>query len=147
MLKFEINLKKAEVFEVPRYIQVFLKPLLGKRIVISVEKWRKKRSNSQNAYYWAVVVKSIHNAFTEAGNDVSEKEVHAFLKSEVGKLNKILVLPTGEVRELEGTTTDMSTGDFMEYVEKCVFWAMETLALTIPLPNETTNNTLTNTKE
>lgn len=106
----------------------------GTRIKVTVAKWKKKRSDSANAYYWGVVIAQILKVFVDAGNNMDGLDLHRYLKREVGKLSSYATLPSGEVIEIEGGTKKMSTAEFMDYLEKCRFWALETLELNIDIP-------------
>lgn len=115
-----------------------LRTLSGGYAKITIERRKKTRSLSQNAYYWSVVVPLIHEMFTDAGNSVDEEEVHNFLKDEIGKLTKYVKLPNGEFKQVSGSTAKMGTVEFEEYLEKVRAWAAE-FNLLIPLPNEKLN--------
>lgn len=103
-----------------------LTKLRGKRIVIGLEKESKRRSLPQNKYYHGVVVKILADEF-----GYTKEECHDILKrdflripGENGKPDKI------------GSTRDLDTIGFEEYLEKIRFWAIIEYNITIPLPNE-----------
>ncbi len=115
----------------------------GKQIEVIVRRKKKRRTLSQNAYYFAVVVPLILEEFVNLGNDlqVGNKEhlewIHNMLKERF--------LPPKEVRDADGvmiklppSTKDLSTSEFMEYLEKVCQFAAERLQLAIPQPNEQT---------
>lgn len=106
----------------------------GKDVVVKIERKYKKRSNPQNRFYHGVVVQEVKLGFLNVGYDMKADEVHHFLKQ---KFN-ILQIPGvgGEVIEVPGSTTDMTTVQFMEYVERIAQWAAEYLGVVIPAPNE-----------
>lgn len=113
----------------------------GRQVVISVREVRRRRSNDQNAYYWGVVVQTVLEAFREAGNMVDADDVHLFLKLRVGKLAQVLVTPQGEVIKSLGSTSKLSTTEFMNYIERIRAWAVEVLGVEIPEPGEATQPT------
>ena len=80
------------------------------------------RSNPQNKYYFGVVVDMISE---ETGNE--PEETHELLKLKFLK-------PMGKAN-----TTQLSTQEFKIYLEKIQIWAIQTLNLNIPDPNEETN--------
>lgn len=125
-----------------RRIGEAIRKLDGKRIVVSIEEVKKRRSGQQNRYYWGAVVKLITDAFRDAGNMVNAEEVHDFLKAEVGKLTQVLVSNDGEVFRGPGSTAKLTTTEFSNYIEAVRAWAAEVLDLKIPSPDET--NELTN---
>lgn len=109
---------------------------LGKEIEVSFSQKKKPRSNPQNAYYWGVVIDLICQAMNEAGDLVKPQEVHEFLKHRFLKIQKIDI-ETGELLyEYSRSTTDLSTFEFSEYVERCVQFAAEFLNIEIAMPGE-----------
>jgi len=102
-----------------------LHTLEGKRVELTVEKQKHKRTKNQNAYYWGVVLQLIAE---HTGEDVEALhdalKVHFAPKHVVGNL----VVPSG--------TRYLDTVDFAGYVEKVRRWAAEELNINIPDPNE-----------
>lgn len=106
----------------------------GKDVVIEIERKAKSRSLKQNNYYHGVVVQEVRIGFLNVGYDMKANEVHHFLKQ---KFNIVQVPGVGgEVIEVPGSTTEMTTVQFMEYVERIARWAAEYLGVVIPAPNE-----------
>lgn len=109
--------------------------LEGKRVCVSIKEVKRRRSNNQNAYYFGCVIPSIVAMLREFGNDVDELTVHDYLKQEVGKLSRVIVLPDGEVKRVLGSTKALTTMEFEVYLEKCRAFAAEH-GVQVPLPNE-----------
>jgi hypothetical protein len=86
-------------------------------------------------YYWGVVLKYVHEMFLEYGNDVSSDDCHEFLKEHVGKLFKEIEGPGGEIRTIVRSSTELSTSEWEDYMEKIRAWSAS-VGLQIPLPNE-----------
>ena len=103
--------------------------LAGKKVTIYVEKFKKKRSNEQNSFYWSVPVKMI-SEYTGYTNE----EVHELLKSKFLGIKKIKI--GGDEIERGNTTTNLTTTEYMAYIEDVQRWASETLNLYIPDPSE-----------
>ena len=101
----------------------------GKKVRVTVERFRTRRSDAQNAYYWAVVVPMIGEAI---GEDDKEA-IHDMLKAEHNY--EILVIGDKEIRMPE-STSKLNTAEFAEYVERVRRWAAEWLNLYIPDPQE-----------
>lgn len=98
----------------------------------------KRRSQWQNNYYYGVVVELIRSAMSEEwGELVSKGEVHELLKQQCNWREKVNEA-TGETIKIPHTTTDMTTVEFEEYLERCRRFALEWFNLEIPLPNEQT---------
>jgi hypothetical protein len=108
----------------------------GKRVVISIEEAKRKRSSQQNRYYWGCVVKLITDAFRDAGNMVNSEDTHDFLKAHVGKLSQVFVTAEGEVLRGPGSTAKLTTTEFSNYIEAVRAWAADMLDLKIPSPDE-----------
>jgi len=104
--------------------QSYLHSVEGKRVEVSVEKYRKKRSNDQNRYYWFIM----DLISKETGQDpLSLHEAFKFRFS--GKITfKGLIIPQ--------STKTRDTVEFTNYIENIRSWANEFLGLSIPLPGE-----------
>lgn len=116
-----------------------IRSLDGKQITISVQEHKRKRSNQANAYLWGVVYPAMVAAFREHGNMVDSDDVHTFCKLHVAKLKQVLVTPDGEVLHTVGSTSRLSTAEFMDYVTAVKSWAKEVLGIDISEPNEQLN--------
>lgn len=96
---------------------------------------KNRRSNHQNRYLWGYVYKEMQFRINELGNDFSIDDVHDFCKTEFNK--KEIVGVDGEVIGYKGgSTANMNKEEFSVYLDKIIFFAAETLLITIPLPNE-----------
>ncbi len=107
----------------------------GKRVKVTIGKFKRQRSRRQNAYYWGVVLKYVHEMFLEFGNDVSSDDTHEYLKEHIGKLFKDIEGPGGEIRTIVRSSTELSTSEWEDFMEKIRAWAAS-VGLQIPLPNE-----------
>jgi hypothetical protein len=97
----------------------------------------KKRSNQQNRYYHGCCLPLVKEGLQNIGyrevrtnEDAHEVLKYLFLKKLIPNEE------TGEVIEILGTTTKLSTTEFNEYIERIIQWASEYLNIQIPLPNE-----------
>lgn len=118
----------------PKEILANLSELAGRRVHITVEDCAQTRSDNQNAYYWAAVVKPITDAFNEAGERFDTETVHEILKY---KFLRVVVpdMETGEVRfDYVRSTTSLKTFEFCLYVEDCARYAAENLHIVIEPP-------------
>lgn len=106
----------------------------GKDICITVERKRKKRSLSQNAYYWGVVIPICRKILEEYGNEVDDEETHSFLKEHVGKLTGSVVDGKGR-RAITKSSASLSTAEFEQYIMRVTVWAA-TENVIIPAPND-----------
>ena len=113
----------------------------GKSIQVTFERKKKVRSDSQNAYYWAVVVPTILDALIDlgyefqSGNHEHLNQVHEFLKNRF--LEPIQGADANAVElTLPPSTKRLGTVEFMDYIDNICRWAGESLHLVIPQPGE-----------
>lgn len=98
----------------------------------------KRRSQWQNNYYYGVVVELLRSSLSEEwGEPISKDEMHEILKWQCNWREKVNEA-TGETLRIPHTTTDMTTVEFEEYLERCRRFALDWFNLEIPLPNEQT---------
>lgn len=98
-----------------------------------------KFSDAQRAYYYAVVVTEIKQAYMVAGYLKSLKDIDSELKgmflfyedldSETGEFEKVL-------HSLGNLNTQVSRSMMMDYCERCVIWCVTNLNWAIPFPSE-----------
>ena len=119
-------------FWVTPEVKDYLHTLNGKRVELTVEKLKHPRTNSQNRYYWGVVV---HEIAKHTGHD--PEQVHELLKQ---MFSPKWHYPAGLIGAagIPTSTTRLDTLEFTDYIEKCRLWANEFLGLQIPLPGEVT---------
>lgn len=92
-----------------------LRMFKGKRVDVIVMREKKQRSDAQNRYYWSMVVP----VFSEA-TGYEKEEAHEILKALF--LRQEIALPGGELVERVGSSAELDTAAFHEYVEKCCRW-------------------------
>ncbi len=102
--------------------QSYLHTLDGKRVEVSVEKFRRKRTNDQNAYYWFI----LDLISKETGQDpLSLHEAFKFRFSSKIRLSGLIIPQSTKTKD---------TGEFTTYIEQIREWAREFLNTTIPDP-------------
>lgn len=84
-------------------------------IVIEIKREKKIRSLDQNAYYWGVVLKTIS---IDTGH--TEQELHDILKAYIPKKTIPFTKKDGTVLQIPvpRSTTELSTSEFSEYIER-----------------------------
>jgi len=97
----------------------------GKDCRVTVERKRKQRSMSQNAYYFGVVIPLVQAMLVDYGNDVDPEEVHAFLKEHVGKLVSAVADKDGKRIAIVRSSATLSTVEWEAYMERIKRWAAE----------------------
>jgi hypothetical protein len=113
-------------FDSPIVLRVHLDRLRGRRVAVRIEPARKLRTLPENAYYWGVVLTMIAE---ETGH--TPEEVHH--SEPIEALRRKLSAPLGWIT---GSTTDLSTVEFEDYLTRIRAWAATFLGMFIPLPNE-----------
>lgn len=101
----------------------------------TLQKKTKKRSNEQNASYWLLRVQPVTNWLREQGNQVSEDDVHYWLKVKFLGY-KIIEVNHTQAKVLK-STKDLSTLDFATYMnEIAIYFADKGLLLKDPNQQE-----------
>ncbi len=105
----------------------------GKKVIVTIEKKRKKRSPNQNQYYWGVVIDMVTERLNDLGHQVNATEVHEAMKT---RFSKEMIFVKDQPIIVPQSTTAKSTVEFMEYMDEIKQFAAETLDINIPDPNE-----------
>lgn len=103
------------------------------RVTIRVEKWKAKRSNAQNRYWWGTVVK----LFSEHCGEYPE-DMHEILKVQLlPKQVTVIDADTGEEKEITigRSTSNLNASEFKQLIEKAQHLGA-TLGIYIPDPGE-----------
>lgn len=117
-------------------LQSHVRSFEGQEVQLTISRRTKTRSNTQNAYYWGVVVAMVRDGLQDLwGDHLSLEEAHHLLKFKCNFTERVNE-QTGEVLPVPKTTTELSTAEFEEYTERCRRFAQEWLQVIIPLPNE-----------
>ena len=138
MKKIEINssVKDGVLATNRKYISDVVKTFEGANIIITIEKRKKKRSNNQNAFYFGIVIPIMQDAFKDAwGENYSAIEVHEALKAKYCYKEQINE-STGEILQIPSSTTNLSTIEWEEYIDKIRAFALEWFNTVLPYPNE-----------
>jgi hypothetical protein len=111
-------------------IRAALQSHAGRAVEITIRRWKHTttRSNSQNKYYWGVVLPTIGNHI-----GYTSDEMHEALKW------KFLRKPDSQTWEGVATvrsSKELDTLEFEEYLENVRRFAATDLGVTVPLPNE-----------
>ena len=112
-----------------------IKSFEGKELTITIEKKKNNRSILQNNYYWGVVIPMLREGMKEHGMNVTKEECHELMKHKFC-IKEIVNEKTGEIMKYAGSTTELTTIDFMELVQNIQQFAAEFLAVNIPSPGE-----------
>lgn len=108
----------------------------GKQITIRIERTKKKRSNTQNAYLWGVVIPIVRNCLKEVGHVMSNEQTHELLKLKFLKENILVNEETGETIERIKSSKELSTSQMMDYFAEIREWIFDFFGVMIPNPND-----------
>ncbi len=97
---------------------------------------RKLRTLGQNAYYHAIMVPMVKQGLRDAGYDEikSNADAHEVLKSLFLKKDIVSKQSGDIVTTVPGSTTDLTTVEFKEFMERVAQWSAEFLGVYIPPP-------------
>lgn len=97
---------------------------------ISISKYKRKRTNPENSYYWGVIIEML---FKETGWFSTPDDWHEYLKA---TFNAALFHVDGKEIKVPRSTASLSTVEFEEYLSRIRTWAAMELNISIPEPNE-----------
>lgn len=131
--KHSFTIEISEAGKIPqtaneRFRDVF-RAYSGKKISVQIEKFKKKRSGEQNAYYWSVCIPLIVEK-----TGFSPEEIHEYLITKF--IDKTDIVVGGESIKVNKRTHNLTTVEFMEYISEIQRFASEKLDLFIPDPIE-----------
>jgi hypothetical protein len=106
-------------------IHEFLSSLEGRAVSVTFSRPKSARSLKQNAYLWGVVYESIAEH-----TGMSTEDVHDWCRLEF--LPRRFVTLAGKEKEIRKTTTQLSSREFGEYVDRVTAWAAQELGVTVP---------------
>lgn len=104
---------------------------LNTSVRIEYKPVKSKRSINQNDYYWGVVIPTIANYIGDFNKDTHETLLDIFAPKKE-HANKI----TGEITFKNIRSSEMTTAEFTEYLEKIFIFTETELNLNIPRPSE-----------
>lgn len=133
MSEFILHIKEGQITNA-KAVRKFFNELQDGRHLVKITS-AKKRSLSQNNFYWGVVCELVKDALRDAGyREVKTKDdAHEIMKTLFLK-KRIVNEVTDEVIEVPGSTAGLTTVQFMEYIDEITKWAGEYLGLHIPEP-------------
>ena len=109
-----------------------LRGLRGKHRV-EIVKYRRRRSDRQNRYYWPCFVAPFGHFMREQGENLTDLQCHEILKRMF--LRKTAVnWQTGDAFDFTQSTADLNTHDFNQYLDACAVWLADSLGIIVPDP-------------
>jgi hypothetical protein len=135
MQEFILHIRGGEISNKSKVRSVFTDLKDGKYL-IKIQSI-KKRSLLQNAYWWGCLLPMVKEGLVNAGYDEikSNEDCHEVLKALFLKEN-VVSKKDGNVIEVTGSTTKLTTTQFNELIDCVIKWAAEYLSIQVPYPNE-----------
>jgi NinB protein len=100
----------------------------GTPIKVIVTTAAAKRNGEQNRRYWGYVLKTIAEQAWANGHQFDADVWHEFCARKYGVLEE-MTLPDGEIITRRKSTTDMTVGEFAEYMTKVEAYAAQELGV------------------
>ena len=107
---------------------------LGSGFVEIIIRLAGKRSSPQNRYYWGAMLPIVKDGLKGVGIEMSKEQTHEMLKYKF--IKREFITSDGDILQSIGSTTELSTKEFNEYIESIQIWSAEYLNVNIPDPNE-----------
>ena len=106
------------------------------RYRLTVDKYRRGKSNPQLAYYYGVVLPHFHKAAIDQGWEFADvTELDNYLKSMFAS-KELINRHTGEVLTIPGLKRDMTSTEMAAFTDAIKDYSVEFLGYRIPEPNE-----------
>jgi hypothetical protein len=137
-MKFEIrtNVQDGNLKRNRNLIIDALNHFEGQNIILTIQKQKKTRTSPQNRFYHGVCVAILQQCLKDVGYLMTNEQVHEMLKLKFLKESILVNEETGEYLERIKSTTELSTVDFMEYIQQIQKFAIEYFNTEIPDPNQ-----------
>ena len=113
-----------------------IKNLSDGRVEVKVRRLYKQRSTMQNAYYWGCLLQEFVDGYEDTtGEKITKEQAHQLLKSEFN-YTEMVNQKTGEVKRIAKSTSELTTTEFMDYIEYCIRFIAEWFGRTVAEPGE-----------
>lgn len=120
-----INKGKLILDQPERYL-VHLASLNNRRVELILRKRRSKRSDSQNKYYWGVIIEILANHCGYEADQMHEALKYRFLSDRQEDEKGLIKI---------GSTATLTTDEFIRYTNEIVRWAAG-MSVYIPDPGQ-----------
>lgn len=101
---------------------------------VDYRRYRSRRSDRQNRYYWPCFVHQLAAWMRDNGHDVTDDQAHEVLKHKFLRQARKDVNGNELVYTL--STTQLDTTQFNEYLDNCARWLAEFCGIVVPEPDE-----------
>ena len=107
----------------------------AKEVELVLRKKKKFRSPNQNRFYHGAIIPIVRAALRETGIIMNHDQCHELLKERCNQVEYVNE-KTGQIIQCAGSTRDLSTSGFMDYLVNIKVWAREFLNIETPEPLE-----------
>ena len=99
---------------------------------ITIAKYRRRRTDRQNRFYWPAFVEPFAQFLRDQGEPITNEMAHEMLKLKFLRV----VVPDAKAGDLEcsRSTTTLTTDEFNEYLDRCSQWLNEMFGIVTPEP-------------
>jgi hypothetical protein len=104
------------------------------RYKVTVEKYRKNKSNPQLGWLFACIYPFVLRGLNDLGWEITSLDDVDILCKDKFASKEIVNINSGEIMEIPALKRDMTTTEFSTYVEAIRKWASEDLMINIPDP-------------
>lgn len=107
----------------------------GKRVEITLQRARAKRTTKQNRYLHLLFT-IFRDALNELGNEFTLDDIKDLCKLKFAVVD-VFNANTGEVigQKIQGTS-DMSKSEMIKFIDEIIIWAADYFHIVLPYPNE-----------
>lgn len=98
---------------------------------IDIKKYKKRRTDRQNRYYWPCFVQPFADFLRAQGEPTSDDDAHEMLKMKFLRRSKEV---NGAIVEYTLSTTDLDTQEFNTYLDACAAWLHDYFGIQVPEP-------------
>ena len=111
---------------------------------VELKPWRPRRSNLQNAYWHAVIVKGFFEFLRTQDYSISKPEqAHYLLCAKLLPTETVVNKSTGEVMgDLVRTSSQLTTAEFTDLIDRALIYLADMFGIVLPLPDPDWRNAL-----
>jgi hypothetical protein len=137
-ITFTIEKKEDGTFANTNALNKHLQSLESGRWSISIKRYRKQRSDKQNAFYWSNFIPSEVDCFKEFwGETYTLEQIHEWNKVNFFGEQQVIEA-TGEVVRIPESSSAQTTVEFEEKLERCRQWFRQNFSWELPFPLQQT---------
>ncbi len=103
---------------------------------IDFTKYRKRRTDPQNRYYYGVIVKEFHRFLRDQGETYTRDRAHRILAAKFLREQETDPITGKPLVETVRSTADLNVEEFGEYIELCIAWLADFFGIVVPPPEE-----------